>query len=151
MMDRGRNEDPVFTIVTVCVFVYLFLCPYSFCTWLLIHLFNNIYLAQQSCAVDRRPSPNRCEPGSDTSCPAGPAAASPAPESCPDMGTWNTWDRKWKNAKIHQHSGSLHTWQCLIWPKKYVKEVYLPSFHPPTSLLPPCYSIYPISFKFVTW
>lgn len=51
-----------------------------------IVLAPDVYLAQQSCAADRRSSPNRCEPGSDTTCLAGQAAASPAPESFPDMG-----------------------------------------------------------------
>lgn len=49
-------------------------------------LTQRIYLAQQSCAGDHHSSPNRCEPGSDMSCLAGPEAASPAPESCPGMG-----------------------------------------------------------------
>ncbi len=101
MMDRGSNEDPLFALLTVCycVCVYLLLCPYRFCTRLFSIKSNNIYLAQQSCAMDRRPSPNRCEPGSDTSCLAGPVAASPGPESCPDMGRWSTWDRQMKTLR----------------------------------------------------
>lgn len=86
----------------------------------ILYWVNHIYLAQQSFAVDHHPSPNRCERGSDTSCQAGQAAASPVPESCPDMGRWNTcrqtdgqaWEAAWIQSNfglnVFQHMKCLY-------------------------------------------
>lgn len=118
-MDRGSSEAlfPFFAVY-LCVALKLFFLDSK--------KFNICYLALQNYAVDRRPSPSRCEPGNDTSCLAGQAAAAPALESCPDMGRWNTWDRRWKHWD-DRHSALYHTPGIImnLISMLFVKDVYI--------------------------